>query len=237
MTSHSEPREGKLTVNISPETIKQLQELQDTIDRQSATKEFKKLTQLLELYHPTSVPAGYVLLHDNVPAGRMAWMAGKAILPGAPPPEPRPEPPPEPRPAAKRVLRFASVAAVEPESDEEWRADLRTLVDEGASRWTIAFFLLGVLYAGLHSRVAWLARRAHQPGISLLRWILRSEARTWLPLGYLMWWAAIETTEDTGGHAAILLILASVSALAISVNWLRNRFDAHPRKRQKAADK
>ncbi|MFG1947174.1 hypothetical protein [Nonomuraea sp. NPDC048826] len=228
-SSMFEPRSQRGMLSTSPEFRAVLVKMLETrrvvpleeLDWSPSVTQF----QVIDLLNPGGVPGYQALeIERRVRDIILDWTLW-----------PMPPPSPHPPPAAARILRFASLAAVEPASEEEWRTELQELAAEG-SRREIICYALGILYAGLHSRVAWLARRTCQPGISLLQWVLRSEIWTWMPLTLLTWWAATETAEDTGIGAAILLVIVSFSALAMTVNWLRDRFDAHPRRGQKAAD-
>ncbi len=135
-------------------------------------------------------------------------------------------------PTAKRLVDAASAVAVEPESYDEWRSHLQELADTG-TQLEVVRFLIGIVYAGLHSRVSWLARRAVRPGVRVLCWGLRSQARTWAALSALLLWSGLETAADTGVGAAILVVLAAFSALVWLVERLRNRYGAHPPRSKK----
>jgi hypothetical protein len=141
----------------------------------------------------------------------------------------------EPPRVAQRLVNLGATVAVEPESEEEWREALYELAITG-TRMEVVRFAVGILYAGLHSRVTCMARTAAQPAITGLCWVLRSDARTWALLSGLLLWAGLETVADTGLGAAILLALCAFGALVWLVDTLRTRFDAHPPRERKSSD-
>ncbi|MEU4579741.1 hypothetical protein [Nonomuraea sp. NPDC023979] len=180
---------------------------------------------------PTSFPPGEYELHDLPPALEFFILANPGLIERYlrdsmdvqfSISEPEPDPPP---PAAGRLVRWASVVAAEPESDEEWRTHLQELAMT-ATRTEVIRFVVEIIYASFHSRVTWLARQAITPGITVLCWGLRSQIRTWAALSTLLVWAGMETAADTGLGAAILVVLAAFSALVWLVERLRDRYNA-----------
>ncbi|WP_188194685.1 hypothetical protein [Nonomuraea sp. SYSU D8015] len=127
----------------------------------------------------------------------------------------------------ERLLTVGSALAVEPERDDQWRYELREIAATG-TRAGVVRFAVGILYAGIHSRVTWTASRAVTPLVAGLCWALRSNLRTWGSLSALLLWAGVETRNDTGLGAAILVVLSAFGALVWLVDTLRKRFDAHP---------
>ncbi|WP_424533600.1 hypothetical protein ACOZ38_25025 [Sphaerisporangium viridialbum] len=129
----------------------------------------------------------------------------------------------EPPRGARRVASWAATVAVEPERDEEWREALNELAVTG-SRRDVVHFAVGILYAGLHSRATWMARQATKPGMAALCWVLRSQARTWMLISALLLWAGVETAEDTGVGAAIVVVLTGATGLQFLTEVLRKHF-------------
>lgn len=131
----------------------------------------------------------------------------------------------EPPPTAKRLIGWASALGVEHVNADEWGMHLQDLTAT-RSRAEVIGYAIGYLYAGLHSRVIWIAGQVARPATAALCWALRSQFRTWAALSALLLWAGVETAADTGIGAAILVVLVAFSGLV----WLvvRNRYDAHP---------
>ncbi|MGW4664071.1 SAV_6107 family HEPN domain-containing protein [Streptosporangium sandarakinum] len=135
---------------------------------------------------------------------------------------------PEPPRIARRFTKWAAVAAVEPERDEEWREALADIAAAG-TRKEIVLFAAGILYAGLHSRVTWTARLAAKPAMTSLCWVLRSNIRTRMLVSALLLWAGIETAADTGPGAGIVVVLTGAGGLELVVKALRTRFRVQAR--------
>ncbi|MEW1843746.1 hypothetical protein AB0392_37875 [Nonomuraea angiospora] len=138
-------------------------------------------------------------------------------------------------PTAQRFLNLGAALAVEPERSDQWRQELLEIAESG-TRKQVIHFAAGLIYAGAHSRVSWIATCLARPLIAGLCWVLRSDARTWGLLSTLLLWAGVETEGDTGLGAAILLVLCAFGALAWVVNFLRTRFNAHPPQNRESSE-
>ncbi|GAB3895645.1 hypothetical protein GCM10027612_48720 [Microbispora bryophytorum subsp. camponoti] len=130
---------------------------------------------------------------------------------------------PKPPTVARQLASWAASAAIEPERDEEWRQALSEIAATGTRREAV-LYAAGILYAGLHSRLTWIARQATRPGVACLRWLLRSQFRSRMLTTALLLWAGLDTAADTGLGAAIVVVLTGVAGLELLAKVLRVRF-------------
>lgn len=117
---------------------------------------------------------------------------------------------------------------------EEWAAELRALAEPRGRRRFALQLLLGLPRLGLTLRIlhwqrryttererlraSWLARS----GLTMLRWVLRSEVRSWIVLAPFMVWIVIQTAQGNPGNAVVTLMTVP-PALAGGIAWLRSR--------------
>lgn len=126
--------------------------------------------------------------------------------------------------SAQGIADIAGAVAVEPERNEEWRRILGEVASSGG-RVDVLRFVLGLLYAGLHSRISWWARCAAVPCMAYLCWVLRSQVRTWVPLLGLLLWGGLETAVDTGAGAGIVFVILGGVGFYGLIEWLCKRWD------------
>ncbi len=131
---------------------------------------------------------------------------------------------------AWRLCDWGAFLAAEPQRGEEWQEALLQIAAED-SRGRALRYAVGTLYAGLHSRVSWWARRAAAPCVAYLCWVLRSQVRTWVPLLVLLLWGGLETAADTGPGAAVVFVLLSGVGFFGLVEWLRKRWNVDVRRK------
>jgi hypothetical protein len=104
---------------------------------------------------------------------------------------------------------------------EEWLGELDVL----PGRWRRAGFACRVLSAMPRLAVTlrgpiWGASAGVAAGV--LRWILRSELRTWALLVPFLGWMVVSTAKNGAGEAAVVLITVP-PVLSAGVRWLRDR--------------
>ncbi|MEV0614787.1 hypothetical protein AB0I81_15770 [Nonomuraea sp. NPDC050404] len=129
-----------------------------------------------------------------------------------------------------RLTRFAGLLSAQPEAAESWRWDVVELAATRTQR-DVMLHVGGLVWASIESRAAWLLGRATAPLVSLICWLLRSQARTCIPIALLPVWGGLETKADTGLGAAILLVLTSGLGLHTLVSWARMRLKIELRKK------
>ncbi|MFI6297206.1 HD domain-containing protein [Nonomuraea sp. NPDC050790] len=99
---------------------------------------------------------------------------------------------------------------------DEWLGELEGV----AARRTRTRFVFGLMY-GMPALALTLRRSPGRlPGV--LRWILRSNLRTWAPLGLLVGWMIMETARNSVGDAVAILITVP-PVLHAGVSRLRAR--------------
>ncbi|MFG1751433.1 DUF397 domain-containing protein [Streptosporangium sandarakinum] len=127
---------------------------------------------------------------------------------------------------ALKLAAASSRIAVEDGRADEWRGELIELACEGTRRQVI-LFALGLVVASVRSQMEAALLLVREQGVKTLRWILKSNIRTWAPLSLLLVLAGRETIKDTGAFAALLLVLTSVCALHGAIEWLRKRLNVN----------
>ncbi|MFD0686034.1 hypothetical protein [Actinomadura fibrosa] len=122
------------------------------------------------------------------------------------------------------LCQLGALLAVEPGRSDEWREHLLVLRSEG--RRAVLLAGCGQVKAGLISRLGWLWRDV---GLQAVRWVLRSNKRTWSVVTCTIAWIVADLLGQSVGSGLLALIgLAWTSTQAVP--WLRDRLDAHPPK-------
>ncbi|MFE0151554.1 HD domain-containing protein [Nonomuraea sp. NPDC059007] len=117
-------------------------------------------------------------------------------------------PPPGDAGARYQVLALGALllpAAVRASYLDEWLGELDVLPD----RWARTRFVLG-LALGVPALALILRRPARGTltghVLTVLRWILRTDVRTWTPLTVLLGWMIVESARNSLGDAAVIAI-------------------------------
>ncbi|WP_433518159.1 HD domain-containing protein [Nonomuraea sp. CA-143628] len=126
--------------------------------------------------------------------------------------------------ATYQVLVLGSLllpAAVRASYVDEWLGELDVLRDRRArTRFALRLALSMPALALTLRRPKWHTSAGHL--LSVLRWILRTDLRTWTPLTVLLGWMIVETARNSLSFAVIILITVP-PALHAGVTRLRTK--------------
>lgn len=118
------------------------------------------------------------------------------------------------RTAPTGLFRLAAllVARARPWSEQEWATDRQF----GGLRYALSN-LRGSLTIAFDRGGAWFRHMSSEA----LRWMLRSQVRTWMPLSSVLVWGVADIARDDGAGAAILAGLLGIGGLLGLVHVLR----------------